>query len=94
MFVDGICDLHFVLLSKLLNMIFIEMMVHANGKKKLPEFMKIKSYFYDQQINKKKLGPSIETKTGNPWFTILLSLLIKIWQVLVFNMSFVNSLNT
>lgn len=33
MFVDGICDLHFVLLSKLLNMIFIEMMVHANGKK-------------------------------------------------------------
>lgn len=62
--------------------------------KKLIEFMKIKSYFYDQQINKKKLGPSIETKTGNPWFTILLSLLIKIWQVLVFNMSFVNSLNT
>lgn len=56
--------------------------------------MKINSYFYDQQINKKKLGPSIETKTGNPWFTILLSLLIKIWQVLVFNMSFVNSLNT
>lgn len=56
--------------------------------------MKIKSNFYDQQINKKKLGPSIETKTGNPWFTILLSLLIKIWQVLVFNMSFVNSLNT
>lgn len=80
--------------SKLLNMIFIEMMVHSNGKKKLLEFMKIKSYFYDQQINKKKLGPSIETKTGNPWFTILLSLLIKIWQVLVFNMSFVNSLNT
>lgn len=56
--------------------------------------MKIKSYFYDQQINKKKLDPSIETKTGNPWFTILLSLLIKIWQVFVFNMSFVNSLNT
>lgn len=56
--------------------------------------MKIKSYFYDQQINKKKLGPSIETKTWNPWFTILLSLLINIWQVLVFNMSFVNSLNT
>lgn len=39
--------------SKLLNMIFIEMMVHSNGKKKLLEFMKIKSYFYDQQINKK-----------------------------------------
>lgn len=56
--------------------------------------MKIKSYFYDQQINNKKLGPSIETITGNPWFTILLSLLIKIWQVLVFNMSFVNFLNT
>lgn len=55
--------------------------------------MKIKSYFYDQQINKKKLSPSIETKTGNPWFTFL-SLLIKIWQVLVFNISFVNSLNT
>lgn len=33
--------------------------------------MKIKSYFYDQQINKKMLGPSIETKTGNPWFTFL-----------------------
>lgn len=32
----------------------------------LLEFMKIKSYFYDQQINNKKLGPSIETITGNP----------------------------
>lgn len=61
---------------------------------------KIAWIYEDQKLflwpanKKKKLGPSIETKTGNPWFTILLSLLIKIWQVLVFNMSFVNSLNT
>lgn len=33
MFVDGICDLYFVLLLKLFNMIFIEMMVYVNGKK-------------------------------------------------------------
>lgn len=40
--------------SKLLNMIFIEMMVHAN-EKKIFEFMEIKSYFYDQQTSKKKI---------------------------------------
>lgn len=79
--------------SKLLNMIFIEMMVHANGKKNCLNLWRSKVISMTSKLIK-KLGPSIETKTGNPWFTILLSLLIKIWQVLVINISFVNFLNT